>query len=78
MEANQLSLFDAPAPGEYPIPEDGEVSRCRSCQTSIVWAKTEGGKPIPLDLSRVRVVAGQRHALNHFATCPHSREWRRR
>lgn len=25
------------------------MSRCRSCNAPIVWAKTQAGKPIPLD-----------------------------
>lgn len=81
MTTEQLLLFEEGVQqGEYPVPIGDEPSKCRSCGAAIVWTRTApapAGKAIPLDLSRVRVVDGQRVALTHFATCPHGREWRR-
>lgn len=73
----QMSFLDAPTRGEHPIPEDAEPCQCKSCGASIVWGVTGRGNPVPLDLACVRVVGNQRYALNHFATCPQGREWRK-
>lgn len=74
----QLTFLDEPAAGEYEIPEFAEPAVCKSCDAAIVWAKTTSGASIPLDLQTVRIIAGRRYARTHFATCPHSKQWRRR
>ena len=75
--SDQLGMFDGPQPGEYLIPDDEQPGRCRSCDAAIVWTRTPAGKPMSLDLGKVRIVDGKRYALSHFATCPHGREWRK-
>ena len=40
--------------GEYPIPGDAPVTRCKSCGAQIVWAKTGSGANIPLSLATLR------------------------
>lgn len=62
--------------GYYPIPAGKQPMHCRSCGASVVWAKTEKGKSIPLDLAHVRVGPSGREALTHFATCPQGKQWR--
>lgn len=73
----QMTLFEAPAAGEYEIPEGAAVETCRSCGAAIVWGKTDKGASIPINTDQVRVIEGRRYAKTHFATCPHGREWRR-
>lgn len=77
-QQEQMTFFDAPAPGEYEIPEGAARETCRSCNASITWGRTPNGNSIPLDLSHVRIIAGRRYAMTHFTTCPHSHQWRRR
>lgn len=79
-ELIQSDLFpdDELKPGEYPIPEVGKPSTCRSCGASIVWARTEASKFIPLALATARECQGQRVATTHFSDCKHSREWRKK
>lgn len=66
-----------PRPKEYPVPSNEQARACRSCGAPIVWTVTEAGKSIPLSLTKVRVVDGQRLAPTHFADCPHADQWRR-
>lgn len=74
----QLDLFrDVLRAGEYAIPEGATPTTCRSCGASVVWARTEAGKPIPLALATARDCGGQRVATTHFADCPHGRAWKR-
>lgn len=61
--------------GEYPLPEHGRTAYCKSCGASIVWIKTEAGRPLPLDLRTAETRCGVRYALNHFSTCPEGRHW---
>lgn len=65
------------ADGYYPIPHGEQPTTCKSCGAPIVWTRTAAGKPIPLDLARVRGEGEQREALTHFATCPEGRQWRK-
>lgn len=78
MSQEQLTFLDAPAAGEYEIPEGAPVETCRSCGASITWGRTNNDVSIPLDLAHVRIIAGRRYAMTHFTTCPHSTQWRRR
>lgn len=75
MTAQQLDLFTGERAGEYIVPDQANVGRCRSCQALIVWARTEGGRPIPLSLATVEERGGVRYALAHFADCPQSKQW---
>jgi len=77
-EATQLDLFTGQRAGEYAIPPDAQVAHCRSCEAEIVWARTEGGRAIPLSLKTVEERGGVRYALTHFADCPHGKEWSKR
>lgn len=65
------------APGEYLLPANARVERCRSCGAGVVWTKTETGKAIPLSLALVEERGGQRVTKTHFVDCPESRQWRR-
>ncbi len=64
---------------------------CRSCGAPITWAETTQGKRIPFDGEIVAVrsagspLAGRviqyvdtEVTKPHFATCPDSKDWRRR
>ena len=73
---NQSTFLDDAAPGEYPVPVGAAPVKCRSCGAAIAWGQTPTGRAVPLDLDHVRVIAGQRHAVTHFAYCPHGRQWR--
>lgn len=75
MAAEQLDLFTGRRAGEYPIPPNAEPSHCRSCGAAIVWARTEGGRAIPLSLATVAERDGVRYALAHFADCPDAKDW---
>lgn len=60
-----------------------ETSKCRSCDSDIVWADVNG-KKIPLNKRRVRVYGlgtdggavdnGVMH-ISHFNTCPDATKW---
>lgn len=66
------------------------MSKCRSCQSEIVWATSQKGKAMPLDPKVVTVVEtvdgpdGRevvrmvRGRVSHFATCPNANEHRKR
>lgn len=66
------------------------VSRCRSCDESIVWMRTNTGKNMPVDADTVDeadlettedgapLFDHQKGHVSHFATCPHADEHRRR
>ena len=71
----QLDLFTGERAGEYPISAEAHVARCKSCQALIVWARTEGGRAIPLSLATVEERGGVRYALTHFADCPEAKQW---
>lgn len=76
--ATQTDMFpDELRVGEYPIPESGTPTMCRSCGASIVWTRTDYGRAIPLSLATARTCQGQRVALTHFIDCPESRAWRK-
>lgn len=75
MNETQLDLFTGGRAGEYAVPPDARPAQCRSCSAAIVWARTEGGKAIPLSLATVEWREGVRYALTHFADCPHAKEW---
>lgn len=61
--------------------------KCRSCEAEIVWARTAGGSPIPLDAKPERrfvvmqedplVVQSQVTYVSHFATCPNADQHRK-
>lgn len=63
--------------GEYPIPDNGYTTNCRSCSAPIVWARTPSGKPVPLSLDPELVEErdGVRYAMCHFVDCPDAHEW---
>lgn len=65
------------APGEYAIPATAAPEQCRSCGAAIVWAKTAGGKAIPLSLALAEERGGKRITKPHFVDCPESRQWKR-
>lgn len=65
------------------------MSRCKSCQAEIIWAVSEGDRPVPLDAKPIRVftttdtgaelvivqsVVGH---VSHFATCPNAAKHRK-
>ncbi len=76
-EATQLDLFTGGRAGEYAIPPGARPTHCKSCGATIVWARTENGKAIPLSLGTVEERGGTRYALTHFSDCPHGKEWKR-
>jgi hypothetical protein len=56
------------------------VARCRSCQATIMWMKTDRGKKMPVDFTP----AAQGHErwnpktmVSHFDTCPNADDWRK-
>jgi len=62
------------------------VSRCRSCGAQIIWVKMRGGKSMPVNPERVRIVlANNDHTdgtvitghLPHWATCPNADQHRK-
>jgi hypothetical protein len=64
--------------GEYSIPGDAQVTRCKSCGSQIVWAKTGTGANLPLSLATIRVGAdGNRYALIHFSDCSQATQHRK-
>ena len=70
------------------------MSACRSCGVDVLWARSEKGRPMPLDRgvvhegTRFNIGAdGIAHHvtdddrpghLSHFATCNQSDSWRKR
>jgi hypothetical protein len=67
-----------------------KISRCRSCDESIVWMRTDAGKNVPvnadsvdeadLDFNEVRqpMFDETKDHVSHFKTCPHAKQWSRR
>lgn len=64
--------------------------KCKSCGSSITWATTKAGKPIPLnigstDAGNIHIEDGAAHVvppgqgewMSHFATCPNADEHRK-
>ena len=56
---------------------------CRSCKAPIVWMKTRDGKNAPADAASVTpedsaacVPFDPKRHINHFATCPQSKDWK--
>jgi hypothetical protein len=67
--------------GEYPVPTNARIARCKSCGAEIYWTTTENRRSTPLSASTVRTSAsdedgGMRYALVHWADCPHAEEHR--
>jgi hypothetical protein len=56
------------------------IVRCRSCGASIVWLNTDGGRNMPVNADTVQdgetLFVWRRH-VSHFASCPHSNQWRK-
>lgn len=77
-EQEQHTFLDAPAVGEYPVPHGARREQCKSCGAPIVWGTTQHGKPIPLSISKIRCIGGQRYSTTHYTDCPHAKEWRRK
>ena len=78
---DQPSLFDdQPLPGEYPLPEGVRPTNCRSCGAAVVWTTTANDKQMILDIreGNVREINGLRYAMNHWAKCPHAKDWSRK
>lgn len=67
-------MFDATTPDGWVIPLgyvahfQDPPAHCRSCRAEILWATTPKGARAPLN----------RDGVNHFVTCPQSREWGKR
>jgi len=80
--AKQHSFLDQAPPverkGEYELPRGAQVEACRSCGSTIVWARTANDKPIPLSLATVQHRNGVAYALPHFVDCEHAKDWSRR
>lgn len=57
------------------------VRHCGSCRAPIVFLRTSGLKPMPVNAETVRpgdfIYEHGRH-VTHFSTCPDSDKWRRR
>ena len=64
------------------------IVRCRSCDASIVWMRTQLGKLMPVDTEGVDEgelefdLAGaplfnSHNHTSHFTTCPNADEWRK-
>lgn len=64
---------------------------CRSCNAPIIWARTDNGRPIPLDAEpSKRVILDNTHGADmiganvvdtlmpHHATCPNAAKHRKR
>lgn len=55
---------------------------CKSCGAQIVWLQTVSDEPKPMPVNAASVTEGDmlfnptRH-MTHFATCPHSKQWRK-
>ena len=49
------------------------IKRCSTCDAPIIWFDTPGGNRAPFD-----VVDGQKTAINHFTTCPHAKQHRKK
>jgi hypothetical protein len=77
--SEQLDMFATlplgPRKGEYPMPENARIERCRSCGAEIVWTRTAQDRAIPLSLRSVQTRDGQQWLLSHFSDCPHAKEW---
>lgn len=64
------------------------MSECKSCGAPIVWALTEAGKKVPLDVKsekrfilkdKVSVEVILRNTyVSHFATCPNADKHRKK
>lgn len=67
-----------------------KMSQCKGCGKEIVWALTEEGKKIPMDLkpviyqmveldngeARVKKLPGYPvHCVSHFVTCPKANDF---
>lgn len=61
--------------GEYELPSDARIDRCKSCDAQIVWTYLPSGKAMPLSLATVQTRGGKKYCLSHFADCPHGKEW---
>lgn len=79
LEQSTLDL-DVPGPrkGEYPMPPNARIERCKSCGAEIIWAQTEAGRAIPLSLATAQTRDGRQWLLSHFADCPEAKGWKRR
>jgi len=79
LEQSALPL-DTPGPrrGEYVLPPNAKIERCKSCGAEIVWARTDAGKAIPLSVATAQTRDGRQWLLSHFADCEHAKEWKRR
>ena len=64
-----------------------DKGKCKSCGMPILWARTDNGKVIPLDVEGERrfVINHTEHNrvtnavtyVSHFATCPNASEHRK-
>lgn len=57
-----------------------KINTCRSCGASIVWLLTGSNRAMPVNADTVAEgdtrYQPQKH-VSHFATCPHSQQWRK-
>jgi hypothetical protein len=77
--AKQLNFFSAvesaPRRGEYELPQDARVDRCKSCGAQIVWTHRPHGRAMPLSLATIQTRGGKKWALSHFVDCPDAKDW---
>ena len=63
-----------------------KIEHCRSCNAEIIWMKTSKGKTAPVNADSVdeedrrdpNTIFDPKKHMNHFATCPQSKQWRKR
>lgn len=60
----------------YQVPDDGDITTCRSCGMKIIWTRTQNGKAIPLSVDTIHQRGNERYAFAHFSDCPDAKDWR--
>jgi hypothetical protein len=60
----------------YPVPNDAQMTRCRSCGAKIIWTRRLNGNAIPLSVKTIEWRGKERYACSHFADCPDAEQWR--
>lgn len=63
-------------PPNVTAPPPTDVGACRSCGAAIYWTMTKNGKRAPMNLDPCTDLPLD-PPVNHFATCPQSRGWRK-
>lgn len=67
-------------PGVWMLDDEPHLSKCRSCEAPIVWAKNaDSGKRAPFDpIADDAPFDGSVVSQNHFVTCPQASLWRKK